>query len=48
VPETHDARVPYFAQRKPSAAFVKLDARGKTRRGIDVTALISEDREDRV
>ena len=47
VPETDGTGVPYFAQRKPSAAFVKLDKSGKTGRGTDVTQLISKDREDR-
>jgi prevent-host-death family protein len=48
VPETNDTVVPYFAQRKSSLAFAKLDASGKTGRGTDATQLISEDREDRV
>ncbi|HEX3624467.1 MAG TPA: type II toxin-antitoxin system prevent-host-death family antitoxin [Verrucomicrobiae bacterium] len=48
IPESDNAGVPYFAQRKVSTAFSKLDASGKTGRGIDVTQLISEDREDRV
>ncbi|HZM04303.1 MAG TPA: type II toxin-antitoxin system prevent-host-death family antitoxin [Candidatus Saccharimonadales bacterium] len=48
VPETNEPGVPYFAQRKPSAAFVKLDASGDTGRGTDATQLISQDREDRV
>ena len=48
VPETIEPGVPYFARRKPSAAFAKLDARGKTGRGADVTELISEERENRV
>jgi prevent-host-death family protein len=47
VPETNEAGVLYFAQRKPSKAFAKLDASGKTGRGSDATKLISEDREDR-
>ncbi len=34
--------------RKPSAAFLKLDKSGKTGRGTDSTQSISEDREDRV
>ena len=34
--------------RNPSAAFLKLDASGKTGRGTDSTHAISEDREDRV
>jgi prevent-host-death family protein len=48
VPEANEPRVPYFARRKPSTAFSKLDATGKAGRGIDATRLISEDREDRV
>jgi prevent-host-death family protein len=48
VPETDETGVPYFTQRKPSAAFCRLDKTGKTGRGTDVTELISEDREDRV
>ena len=48
VPETNETGVPYFAHRKPSTAFAKLDASGKTGRGTDATQLISEDREDRV
>ncbi len=48
VPETEGTAVPYFAQRKASAAFSRLDESGKTGRGTDVTQLISDDREDRV
>jgi prevent-host-death family protein len=48
VPETNETAAPYFASRKPSTAFAKLDASGKTGRGTDVTQSISEDREDRV
>jgi len=40
--------VPYFARRKPSKAFAKLDASGKTGSGTNVTHLISQEREDRV
>ena len=47
IPEKNGRGVPYFAQRNPSKAFTRLDASGKTGRGIDVTRLISEDREDR-
>ena len=36
----------YFAKRRPSSAFLKLDSSGKTGRGIDATQLISDDRED--
>jgi len=48
VPEINGTVVPYFAQRKSSLAFAKLDASGKTGKGTDATQLISEDREDRV
>jgi prevent-host-death family protein len=48
VPETEATAVPYFARRKTSTPFSRLDDRGKTGRGTDVTQLISEDREDRV
>jgi excisionase family DNA binding protein len=37
---------PYFARRKLSKEFKKLDESGKTGRGTDSTQLISEDRED--
>ena len=47
VPDTIEPGTPYFAWRKPSPAFAKLDASGKTGRGTDVTDLISGDREDR-
>lgn len=46
VPLTEPPHVPYFARRKPSAAFRKLDASRKTRRGVDVTRAISEDRDE--
>jgi prevent-host-death family protein len=39
--------IPYFARRKPSAAFKRLDESGKTGRGSDSTITISQDREDR-
>jgi len=39
--------VPYFARRKVSAAFKRLDESGKTGRGTDSTVGISEDREER-
>jgi prevent-host-death family protein len=48
VPEEEAAAIPYFARRKPSAAFKRLDESGKTGRGTDSTVSISEDREDRV
>ena len=47
LPQAEPAEVPYFAQRKPSAAFKKLDEGGKTGRGTDSTLGISDDREDR-
>jgi prevent-host-death family protein len=48
VPEAEPAEVPYFARRKMSPAFKRLDDSGKTGRGTDSTIAISEDREDRV
>ena len=48
VPEAELAAIPYFARRKPSAAFRRLDESGKTGRGTDSTIAISQDREDRV
>ena len=48
LPETESSAPPYFAVRKPSKAFARLDGSGKTGRGPDVTGLISEDREDRL
>ena len=47
LPEAEPAQVPYFARRKVSAAFKRLDESGKTGRGTDSTLAISEDREDR-
>jgi prevent-host-death family protein len=47
VPEFAGSDVPFFARRKPSPGFSKLDDSGKTGRGTDVTEFISEDREDR-
>ena len=47
LPEAEPAQIPYFARRKVSAAFKRLDESGKTGRGTDSTAAISEDREDR-
>jgi antitoxin (DNA-binding transcriptional repressor) of toxin-antitoxin stability system len=47
LPEAEPAQVPYFARRKVSAAFKRLDESGKTGRGADSTIGISEDREDR-
>ncbi len=48
VPESGEPRIPYFARRKTTAAFSKLDASGRTGRGTDSTIALSEDREDRV
>jgi len=48
LPETEGDGDPYFAARKPSAAFARLDASGRTGRGTNVTQLISDDREDRI
>jgi prevent-host-death family protein len=46
LPENARTEKPYFAQRKPSSAFLRLDKSGKTGLGIDVTGYISNDRED--
>jgi prevent-host-death family protein len=48
VPLAEAPKIPYFARRKPSAAFKRLDESGKTGRGADSTETISQDREDRV
>jgi prevent-host-death family protein len=48
VPLAHPSPIPYFARRKPSPAFKKLDSSGKTGRGTDATITISEEREDRI
>ena len=48
VPQSEAPEIPYFARRKPSAAFKRLDESGKTGGGSDITKGISEDREDRV
>lgn len=48
LPQSEVSETPYFARRKMSAAFAKLDAGTKTGRGTDTTQLISEDRDDRV
>ena len=47
LPETETPQTPYFARRKPSPAFKRLDASGKTGRGTDSTVGISEERQDR-
>jgi prevent-host-death family protein len=47
LPQAETAKIPYFARRKPSVAFKRLDASGKTGRSADSTLAISQDREDR-
>jgi prevent-host-death family protein len=47
LPQTGTAKTPYFARRKPSAAFKRLDNSGKTGRGTDSTTIVSEGRDDR-
>jgi prevent-host-death family protein len=47
VPHSQARAVPYFSRRRPTAAFKRLDEGGKTARGTDSTAMVSEDREDR-
>jgi antitoxin (DNA-binding transcriptional repressor) of toxin-antitoxin stability system len=47
LPQAAPTEVPYFARRKPSSAFKRLDGSGKTGRGTDSTMAVSEDREDR-
>jgi antitoxin (DNA-binding transcriptional repressor) of toxin-antitoxin stability system len=47
VPQAEPPQLPYFARRKSSAAFKRLDESGKTGRGTDSTLAISEDRKDR-
>ena len=47
VPEDRAAAAPYFAKRKRSAKFKKLDDRGKMGRSVDATQALSEDRDDR-
>ena len=47
VPHSRERVAPYFSRRRPSAAFKRLDESGKTGRGTDSTAMISEDRQDR-
>lgn len=48
LPETEGPETPYFARRRPSPAFSRLDASGKTGRGMDATQSIAEDRDDRI
>jgi prevent-host-death family protein len=47
VPETQPAEAPYFARRKRSPRFKRLDDSGKLGKGTDSTSAISEDRKDR-
>lgn len=47
LPESGQARVHYFARRRPSKEFARLDGSGRTAGGTDVTLSISEDRKDR-
>jgi prevent-host-death family protein len=47
LPHAQAPKIPYFARRKPSAAFKRLDDSGKTGGGADSTVTISQDREDR-
>ena len=46
VPQFEASEIPYFARRRPSAAFKRLDDSSKTGRGTDSTVAISKDRED--
>jgi prevent-host-death family protein len=48
VPESRNLESPYFANRKPSPAFLRLARRGKLRGGMDSTQAISEDRDGNV
>jgi len=48
VPDVEPVAIPYFARRKSSAAFRRLDRSAKTGRGTNSTIAISQDREDRV
>ncbi|MCL5097808.1 MAG: hypothetical protein M1608_09855, partial [Candidatus Omnitrophica bacterium] len=41
VPQACPAEVSYFARRKPSAAFKRLDESGKTGRGADSAQSVS-------
>jgi prevent-host-death family protein len=47
VPEHRPPAVPYFARRKLTPAFRRLQESGKLRRGRDSTDIISEGREER-
>ena len=44
LPQAEVAEIPYFARRKPSAVFRRLDESGKTGRGSDSAIIISQDR----
>lgn len=48
VPVIESSLIPYFARRKLTAAFRRLDKSGRAGHGTDATKAISEDREDRV
>lgn len=47
IPLTETPAIPYFARRRPSAAFRSLDESGRTAQGTDSTVAISQDRDDR-
>ena len=47
LPQAEGPKTPYFARRKISAAFKRLDDSGKTGRGTDSTISISDERDDR-
>jgi prevent-host-death family protein len=48
IPAVPRQEIPYFARRKDTPAFRRLQATGKLRGGTDSTIGLSEDREDRV
>lgn len=48
LPENEETPIPYFARRKVSAGFSRLDKSGKTGQGTEISRLISEDRQDRL
>ena len=48
VPVTHPEQLPYFARRRLTRAFAKLDKSQRSGCGTDATEAISEDREDRL
>lgn len=45
VPQVEPGPVPYFARRKPSPAFRRIDESGRTGRGTDSTLAISRERD---